>query len=108
VESHTIRVENITKEQRTAIHTAVAPYRETAASRHVAESKMLSEGRTPLKVTDVSRSVKIDLPKAPVVTRVQRTTTVVTKEVPRAPVIPKHEERAIPAHEAPKFPRPRP
>jgi WXXGXW repeat (2 copies) len=107
VEDHVLKVEKVTQEQRTEIHKAVAPFRETAQTRHVTEAKMLTEGRAPVKVTDISRSVKIDLPKAPVVTRVQRTTTV-TKEVPRLPELPKHEERAIPAHEAPKFPRPKP
>ena len=106
VENNTIRVENITKDQRTEIVKAVAPYRDTAQVRHVNEAKMLTEGRAPVKVTDAPRSVKIDLPKAPVVTKVQRTTTIVTKEVPKAPVVPKHEERPIPAHEAPKFPKP--
>ena len=105
LDQHIIRVEGVPKEQRTEIYKAVAPYREAAVQRHVIETKSLSEGHTPVKVTDISRTVKIEAPKAPVV-HIERTKPLVVKVAPKQPELPKHEERVIPAHEAPHFPKP--
>ena len=105
VENHVIKVEPVTVAQRTEIQKAVVPYREAAQQRHVIETKSLVEGHTPIKVTDTSRTVKIEVPKAPVVTHVERPKPLVVKEVPKAPVLPKHEERTIPAHRRPSFRR---
>jgi hypothetical protein len=104
VGNHVIKVENVTRDQRTELHKAVQPYREAAQTRHAVEAKLLTEGHTPVKVNDISRPVKFEVPKAPAV-RIERP---VVKEVPKVPVVPRHEERVIPAHEAPKFPRPVP
>jgi len=104
VESHVIKVENVPREQRTEVHKAVQPYREASQTRHVVEAKMLTEGHTPVKVNDNSRTVKIEVPKAPAV-HIENPRPMI-KEVPKTPVVPRHEERVIPAHEAPKFPHP--
>jgi hypothetical protein len=104
VENHVVRVEAVPKEQKAAVRTAVTTFRETADKRHVAETKMLAEGHTPIKATDPPRSVKIEVPRAPTVTIKTRTEAIPVKEVPKLPVIPKHEERAIPVHVPPKSP----
>jgi hypothetical protein len=105
-EPHVVKTEVVTKEQRTELHTAVAPYREAVVQRHVVETKSLVEGHTPVKVTDTSRTVKIEVPKAPVIAHIERTAPLPVKVVPKVPDLPKHEERTIPAHEEPRFPRP--
>ena len=94
IENRVIKVEPVTMAQRTEIQKAVVPYRATAQHRHVVETKSLVEGRTPVKNTDVSRTVKIELPKVPVVKVEHKTIEV--KPPPRQPELPKHEERNIP------------
>jgi hypothetical protein len=106
VESHVIKTEVLPKGGSAEVHKAVTDYRKSVQVRHDAEAKILHDGGAPVKVTDTAKSVKITVPKAPAPPKVERPKPLPVKEVPKPPAIPKHEEKAIPAHEPPKPAKP--
>jgi hypothetical protein len=96
VESHVVRVETLPKEQVVAVQRSVTDYRQSAQVRHQTEAKLITEGNAPLKVTDAPKSVSVHLAKPIAVGRAEP-----GRDAPRAPVLPKHEERPIPGSPKP-------
>ncbi len=101
VENHVVHVEGVSKEQVVAVQRSVTDYRQSAELRHRAEAKLLTEGNAPSKATDPPKSLSVHLAKPIVVTPGRPDPG---RDAPRAPLLPKHEERALPQHTPPPSP----
>jgi hypothetical protein len=103
VPGHVVKLEPVAKEEHAREQKAAAQMREAAAHRREVEGKLLSQGGVPVHHTDPPNAVKLDLPRPlpPVAAPPP-----VLKQPPLPPVLPKHEERAIPKFEPPHPPAP--
>ncbi len=111
VKTQAIKLEAVTKEQQ-AQHLKVAQQlRQSSVQRREQETKVIREGKAPVKPTDSPVRVKLEQPKLAVVpppeTKPGEPPAPVRKAPPPTPPTPpKHEDRPIPPHEPPQPIRP--
>jgi hypothetical protein len=115
-----LKLQTVAREQRIQEQKAAAQLHSVAQQRHQMETRMLSEGPAPVRVTDKPRQAKIELPRAaqspgprlegrpvpPSGTKPGTKPPPPVRVAPPPPSTPKHEDRPIPRHEPPHPPSP--
>jgi hypothetical protein len=101
--SHVLKLEPVPQEEQARAQKAAAQLRQAASQRRDVEARLLSEGGVPVKHTDPPKAVKVALPQPPPPVATPRPAR---KELPAAPVVPKHVDRPIPKYEPPRPPSP--
>jgi hypothetical protein len=97
-----IELAKVSKDQREQLLKGAAQVRQVARERGEAEARLLAQGTAPHKPTDPPRVVKLNLPQPPATVKPP------ARQPPPPPIMPKHEEKAIPKYEPPKQPKPPP
>jgi hypothetical protein len=99
VAPHVMKLEGVPKEERIGAQKAATQLHNLGVERQASEAKLLVQGGNPVKHTDPPRTVKLEVPRAPV-----EAPRFAPRVAPPAPTIPAHVEHAIPKYE----PRPPP
>ena len=102
VAPHVVKLETVSKQESLTQQKVATQMRDAGVLRRDSEAKMLVQGGVPINHTDPAKTVKFDLPKAPVPPK----TAVVVRKPPAVVPLPKHEERPIPKYEPPHPPGP--
>jgi hypothetical protein len=107
VDPHVIKVEPVPREHKAEATRAATQLRTLGQQRHEAETKAFVGGTAPYKPTDRPQPFPVELrPRTPAptpkTTPERPITPTPARTMPTAPVLPRHEERPIPAHEPPR------
>jgi hypothetical protein len=103
VGNHVLKLEPVPQAERAREQRATAQIRATAQQRHDNEERMLNQGGVPIRHTDPPKAVRMEYPKAIPPAAAPRP---VLRTPPAAPVMPRHEERAIPQYQPRQPPGP--
>ncbi len=102
VAPHVVKLQGVSKQELVTQQKVATQMRDAGVVRRDSEAKMLVQGGVPIKHTDPPKTVKLDLPKAPIAPK----TAVAVRTPPAVVALPKHEERAIPKYQPPHPPGP--
>jgi hypothetical protein len=106
VSPQAVKLQEVPRERRVQEQKAATQFHAVARQRQEVQSKLLQEGKAPVRVTDQPRQSRIQLPPARGGVNVQKQPDVRTAPGPHAPPPaprpPAHQEREIPRHEPPR------
>jgi len=108
-----LRMQAVPREQRVQVQKTATQLHAVAQQRRQTEGRLLSDGGTPVRVTDKPRLGKIELPRPALPRSIPapgpkagEKRTPPARVAPPPPSLPKHEDKPIPRHEAPRPPVP--